>query len=123
MPTEEVYTMPNRNFVNGRVYSSKPLANNGNVIDEFWVEFKDGVVVDFDAKVGKSALENILNQDGDKSKRLGEVALVPLTVQFQIQMYYSIILYSMKMHHVISLLELHIQQQLKVEMKCHLKNY
>lgn len=77
MPTEEVYTLANRNVVDGRVYSSKPLANNGNVIDEFWVEFKDGAVVDFDAKVGKEALAGILNQDGDNSRRLGEVALVP----------------------------------------------
>lgn len=77
MPTEEVYTVPSRNHVEGRVYSAKPLANNGNIIDEFWVEFKDGQVVDFDAKVGKKALESILNQDEDRSRRLGEVALVP----------------------------------------------
>ena len=77
MPTEEVYSMADRSRVDGRVYSTKPLANNGNIIDEFWIEFKDGVAVDFDAKVGKEALENILNQDEDRSKRLGEVALVP----------------------------------------------
>ncbi|MFM1515477.1 aminopeptidase [Helcococcus ovis] len=77
MPTEEVYTMPMRDKVDGKIFSSKPLANNGNIIDEFWVEFKDGVVVDFDAKVGKQALEELLNQDEDRSRRLGEVALVP----------------------------------------------
>lgn len=77
MPTEEVYTMPSASRVEGRVYSTKPLANNGNVIDEFWVEFKDGKVVDFDAKVGKEALASILDADGDRSRRIGEVALVP----------------------------------------------
>lgn len=69
--------MPDRYRADGRLYSAKPLANNGNIIDEFWVEFKDGVVVDFDAKVGKDALKSIIESDGDRSKRLGEVALVP----------------------------------------------
>lgn len=77
MPTEEVYTLADKYDVNGIVYSAKPLANEGNLIDDFWLEFKDGKVVNFDAKVGKSALESLLNRDGDNSKRLGEVALVP----------------------------------------------
>lgn len=77
MPTEEVYTLPHKDDVNGKVYSAKPLANAGNIIDEFWIEFKDGKVVDFDAKVGKEALKSLLDRDGDNSKRLGEVALVP----------------------------------------------
>lgn len=77
MPTEEVYTLPHKDDVNGRVYSAKPLANAGNVIDNFWVEFKEGLVVDFDAEVGKEALKSLLDRDGDNSKRLGEVALVP----------------------------------------------
>lgn len=77
MPTEEVYTLPHKDDVNGRVYSAKPLANAGNVIDNFWVEFKDGLVVDFDAEEGKEALKSLLDRDGDNSKRLGEVALVP----------------------------------------------
>lgn len=35
MPTEEVFTLPHKDGVNGVVYSSKPLVYNGNVIDEF----------------------------------------------------------------------------------------
>lgn len=76
MPTEEVFTLPKKHGVNGIVYSSKPLAYNGNVIDEFWLKFEDGRVVDFDAKKGKEALESIFNQD-ENSRYLGEVALVP----------------------------------------------
>lgn len=76
MPTEEVYTMPKKNGVNGIVYSSKPLAYNGKVIDEFFLKFEDGRVVDYDAKVGKETLESIFNQD-DNARYLGEVALVP----------------------------------------------
>ena len=51
MPTEETFTMPDRNRVDGKVYSTKPLNYNGKLIDEFWLEFKDGKVVDFDAKI------------------------------------------------------------------------
>lgn len=76
MPTEEVFTMPKRDGVNGTVYSSKPLVYNGNVIDEFFLKFEEGRVVDFDAKVGKDTLESIFNQD-EKARYLGEVALVP----------------------------------------------
>ncbi len=76
MPTEEVFTLPKRDGVNGKVYSSKPLAYNGNVIDNFYLEFKDGRVVDFDAEKGKEALSSIFEQD-ERARYLGEVALVP----------------------------------------------
>lgn len=76
MPTEEVFTLPKKDGVNGIVYSSKPLAYNGNVIDEFWLKFENGRVVDFDAKVGKEILSSIFEQD-ENARYLGEVALVP----------------------------------------------
>ena len=76
MPTEEVFTLPKKHGVNGIVYSTKPLAYNGNVIDEFWLRFEEGKVVDHDAKVGKEALDSIFNQD-ENARYLGEVALVP----------------------------------------------
>lgn len=76
MPTEEVYTMPKKDGVNGVVYSTKPLAYNGNVIDEFYLKFEQGRVVEFDAKKGKETLESIFNQD-ENARYLGEVALVP----------------------------------------------
>lgn len=76
MPTEEVFTLPKRDGVNGTVHSSKPLAYNGNVIDDFWLKFENGKVVDFDAKLGKEALASIFEQD-ENARYLGEVALVP----------------------------------------------
>ncbi len=76
MPTEEVYTMPQANGVNGTVVSTKPLIYHGNMIDEFRLTFKDGVVVDYDAKVGKEILKNLLETD-EGASRIGEVALVP----------------------------------------------
>ncbi len=75
MPTEESFTMPDRTNVNGRVYSTKPLNYNGKLIDNFWLEFKDGVVVDFDAQSEKDTLEQLLNTD-EGSRRIGEIALI-----------------------------------------------
>ena len=76
MPTEEVFTMPLKTGVNGVVYSTKPLNYAGNTIDEFKLIFKDGKVMDFDAKVGKETLGLLLDTD-EGAKHLGEVALVP----------------------------------------------
>ena len=61
--------------VNGIVYSSKPLVYNGSLIEDFYLEFKDGEVVNFDAKTGKETLKQIIEYD-ENSKYLGEVALV-----------------------------------------------
>lgn len=76
MPTEEIFTSPMRTSTNGIVYSSMPLSRNGNVIDEFYLEFKDGRVVNYDAKVGKETLKEIIEFD-EGSHYLGEIALVP----------------------------------------------
>ncbi|WP_414052254.1 aminopeptidase [Macrococcus animalis] len=76
MPTEEVFSVPHKDEVDGTVSSTLPLSYGGNIIDEFTLTFKDGVVVDFDAKVGKDILEGLLNSD-EHARRLGEVALVP----------------------------------------------
>jgi aminopeptidase len=76
LPTEEIFTAPNRLEVNGKAVASMPLVYNGTVIKDFWFVFKDGKVVDFDAKQGKDVLTSVLDTD-DGSNRLGEVALVP----------------------------------------------
>ncbi len=76
MPTEEVFTAPHREKVDGVVRASKPLAYNGNVIDDFELTFEDGAVVKAVAGVGQEALDNILAAD-EGARRLGEVALVP----------------------------------------------
>ncbi len=76
IPTEEVFTSPLYNKVDGKLVASKPLVYNGVVIDDFYFIFEDGKVVDFDAKYGKDALEKMLDSD-EGSRYLGEVALVP----------------------------------------------
>lgn len=56
MPTEEVYTLPKRDGVNGIVYATKPLNFNGNLIEDFWLRFENGRVTDFAAKKGEAIL-------------------------------------------------------------------
>ncbi|WP_280771084.1 aminopeptidase [Salipaludibacillus daqingensis] len=76
MPTEEVFTAPKADGVNGTVSNTKPLNYGGNTIDNFTLTFKDGKVVDFQAKEGEETLKHLLDTD-EGAKRLGEVALVP----------------------------------------------
>lgn len=76
MPTEEVYTLPHKTGVNGVVYSTKPLNYGGNLIDDFKIVFKDGKVIDFEAKIGQDILKDLLDID-EGARYLGEVALVP----------------------------------------------
>lgn len=76
LPTEEVFTAPHRERVDGVVRASKPLAYNGNLIDDFELTFEDGAVTKAVAGTGQAALDNILSADGG-ARRLGEVALVP----------------------------------------------
>lgn len=75
IPTEESFTMPDRDNVNGRVYSTKPLNYSGKLIDEFWLEFKDGKVVDFGAEKEYETLKQLLDTD-EGSRHLGEIALI-----------------------------------------------
>ncbi len=76
IPTEECFTMPDANNVNGIVYNTKPLSYQGNLIDDFMLEFKDGKVVNFSAKTGYDVLKSLLETD-EGASRIGEVALVP----------------------------------------------
>lgn len=75
IPTEEVFTSPQYDGVNGRLVAVKPLVYNGVIIDKFEFEFKDGLVVDFKAEVGYETLKEMLESD-ENAKRLGEIALV-----------------------------------------------
>lgn len=76
MPTEEVFTLPQRTGVNGKVISSMPLNYNGNLIEKFGLTFKNGCIIDFFAEKGYEALKNLIETD-EGSHYLGEVALVP----------------------------------------------
>lgn len=76
IPTEENFCMPHNKHIDGIVYATKPLSCGGRLVKDFWIKFKDGKVVDYDAKENKDALKEVIEFD-DKSNSLGEVAIVP----------------------------------------------
>lgn len=75
-PTEEIFTSPDYRTANGIVYSSKPLMYHDVKIDNFWIKFENGKVVEFDAESGKDTLKEMI-YSSENSDYLGEVALVP----------------------------------------------
>jgi aminopeptidase len=76
MPTEEVYTLPDRRRAQGRVSASMPLSVAGRVIEDIRLTFEDGRVVASHASVNDSLLTSLLATD-EGAAHLGEVALVP----------------------------------------------
>ena len=76
MPTEEIFSAPRYDGVNGKVYAALPLALDGNLVKDFWMEFKDGKIVDMGAAEGVEYLRASTEID-EGSSYLGEVALVP----------------------------------------------
>lgn len=76
IPTEEIFTLPHKDRVNGTVRATLPLSLHGNLIEDFWFRFEDGKVVEAHAAKGEAVLKKLLETD-EGAVRLGEVALVP----------------------------------------------
>ncbi len=75
MPSLEIFTTPLRDGVNGIVYSTKPLFHNGVEIEDFFLRFEKGKIVEYGAKKNEEMLKQIIETD-EGSHFLGEVALV-----------------------------------------------
>ena len=76
IPTEEVFTAPHKDKVNGIVYGTKPYVFNGQLIKGFHVTFKDGRVVEHGADEGAELLGRLLDSD-EGARSIVEVELVP----------------------------------------------
>ena len=76
IPTEECFISPMRGEAEGIVYSSKPLAYRGQLINNFWFRFEGGKVVDCGAETCEDVLKTIVSMD-EGAAYLGECALVP----------------------------------------------
>ena len=76
VPTEEVFTAPHRERVNGVVKGTKPYVYNGQLIEGWHVTFKDGKVVEHGAEKNAELLGQLLDSD-EGARRIGEIALVP----------------------------------------------
>ena len=76
MPTEEIFTAPLRNGVDGVVYASMPLSEDGNLADKFYMVVKEGKIVEVHAETGEETLKAGISVD-EGASYFGEVALVP----------------------------------------------
>lgn len=76
LPTEEVFTMPHKDRVEGVLRSAKPLSYGSTLIEDFTLRFSEGRVVSLAAARGEAVLRGLIETDPGAA-RLGEVALVP----------------------------------------------
>lgn len=76
IPTEEVFTSPVAGVADGIVYATKPLSYQGELIDNFWVRFENGKVVETGAEKNPELLDKLISMD-EGASMLGECALVP----------------------------------------------
>jgi aminopeptidase len=76
LPTEEVFTMPHKDRVDGVVRSTKPLSYGGTLIENFSLRFAEGRVVEVKAERNETVLQRLIEMDAGAA-RLGELALVP----------------------------------------------
>ena len=75
IPTEENFCMPHNKKINGRVVATMPLNYAGKLIENFYLDFKDGKVVNYGAEKEVEALKSLIEFD-EGSNSLGEVALI-----------------------------------------------
>jgi aminopeptidase len=76
IPSEEVFTTPHAQKVEGTVSATKPLSHNGTLIENIRVRFEAGRIVEAHATRGEDVLNRLIETD-EGARRLGEVALVP----------------------------------------------
>ncbi len=75
IPSEEVFTSPMRGRAEGKVVATKPLSYQGKLIENFWVRFKDGKVVETYAEKNGDLLNKMVSMD-EGAAYLGECALI-----------------------------------------------
>lgn len=76
IPSEEVYTTPMKGDAEGVVYSTMPLSYRGVLIEDFWLRFEKGRVVEAHAGKNEETLRLMLAMD-EGASMLGECAFVP----------------------------------------------
>jgi aminopeptidase len=76
LPTEEIFSMPDRARVEGRAVFTKPAVIAGSIVEGLVVTFKDGKAVEIDADRNADIARSHFTTD-EGASRLGEVALVP----------------------------------------------
>ena len=82
IPTEECFISPKRGVAEGVVYASMPLSHAGQLIDKFWIRFREGKAVEWHAETNNELLTHIITAD-EGAAYLGECALVPFDSPIQ----------------------------------------
>ncbi len=75
IPSEEVFTSPVRGIAEGKVVATKPLSYQGKLIENFWMRFEKGKVVEVHAEKNQDVLEKMISMD-EGASYLGECALI-----------------------------------------------
>ena len=75
VPTEEVFTTPDRRLTEGTVRSTFPLSLGGSIVRGLEVRFEQGKAVEVRAEAGADAVREEMAAD-EGASYLGEVALV-----------------------------------------------
>ncbi len=75
IPSEEVFTSPMRGIADGKVVATKPLSYQGKLIENFWLRFEKGKVVELFAERNQDLLEKMVSMD-EGASYLGECALI-----------------------------------------------
>jgi aminopeptidase len=76
LPTEEIFTVPDKRSARGTVRVTRPISHGGALIEGIELQFAEGRVVRAHASHGEELLHQLLQTD-DGAARLGEVAVVP----------------------------------------------
>lgn len=75
LPTEEVFTMPDRNRAEGRAVFTRPAVIGGTIVEGLEVEFSAGKAIRIEAETGAEVARSHFSSD-EGAAHLGEVALV-----------------------------------------------
>ena len=75
LPTEEVFTSPDRRRAEGRLRSTLPLELSGTLVRDLELEFRNGRIVEVQASSGADVIRAQVATD-DGASHLGEVSLV-----------------------------------------------
>lgn len=75
IPSEEIFTTPEKGKAEGVLVSTKPLSWQGTLIDKFSIRFEEGKAVEVQAEKGQDALEKMIAMD-EGAPYLGECALI-----------------------------------------------
>ncbi len=88
MPTEEVFTLPDRYRADGIVAATFPLSYGGSLIEDFSVTFENGRIVKVNAKSNETLLQKLVDTD-EGSTRLGEIALASSPISKRGHLFYN----------------------------------